>query len=516
MKKIYYLLLLVLNVLQGQSQTYVPDSTFNATGKKTYNFFNNIDRSYGSLIQDNEKIVIVGLSKNGSTGYFELCFARFELNGTLDNSFGTNGVTKVSMGNQMSIGGQTPVIKQDEQGRFVAVNTGRSSSGTSQDLMVCRLDSTGHIDNTFNGTGILFVDMTGGGSQPDEANAFTFDATGNIYLTGATRTGGSPLDNDFVIVKVTDAGQLDPTFDIDGKKLYNPTGSAEFGTGIVVQPDGKIVFAGTAGGKMFVARIDSTGAYDPTFNSVGYRQLSTISTSSEVYCLMLDSNNRIILGGTANSTSASIVRLLPTGAFDVTFNTVGYKSYMVGGLTSTVTGIAIDSTGKILLGGSIDNSSTGLNFYAARLDSTGLVDLTFNGTGFVQIPFATGSVDDEANNMLLLNDGRIFINGTGVVSSAVNEDIEMLLLKPVTIVSGLTNSEHSLTIGVYPNPANSIISVNCKREIVVEIINTEGQILKQQNVSSGTTEINIEAFPDGVYLLREKGSTTSSKFVKFD
>ncbi len=516
MKKSFLLFLLVLNVTISKSQSYVPDSTFNSTGKKTYNFFNNIDRSFGSLVQDDGKIVIVGLSKNTGTGSFELCFARFKLTGVIDSTFGTNGVTKVSMGNQGSIGGQTPVVKQDELGRFVAVNTGRSVSGSSQDLMVCRLDSTGHIDNTFNSTGVLFVDMTGGGTQPDEANAFTMDATGNIYLTGATRTGGTPLDNDFVIVKVTSAGQLDPTFDTDGKKLFNPTGAAEFGTGIAVQPDGKIVFAGTAGGKMFVARIDSTGAYDLTFNSTGYRQLTTVGSSSDVYCLALDSMNRIVLGGTSGGSSAAIVRLLPNGAFDTSFNLIGSKIYMVAGLTTTVTGMAIAPDGKIVFGGSIDNSSTGLNFYAARLDSTGTVDLTFNGTGYVQVPVATGNVDDEANNMLLLSDGRIFINGTGVLSSAINEDIEMLLLKPVTVVSGISINESSFINAVYPNPASNFITLNCKRETIVEILNTEGQLLKQLTATLGINKVNIETLPAGVYLIKEKGTATASKFVKYD
>lgn len=515
MKKSVILILLLLNFTLGKSQSYVPDSTFNLTGKKTYNFYNNIDRSFGSLIQDDEKVVIVGLSKNGSTGSFELCFARFKLNGVIDSTFGTNGVTKVSMGNQGSIGGQTPVVKRDELGRFVAVNTGRSASGTSQDLMVCRLDSTGHIDNTFNSTGVLFVDMTGGGTQPDEANAFTMDATGNIYLTGATRTAGSPLDNDFVIVKVTSAGQLDPTFDTDGKKLYNPTGMAEFGTGIAVQADGKIVFGGTAGGKMFVARIDSTGAYDSTFNNVGYRQLTTIGSSSDMTCLLIDSLNRIVLGGTSAGTSAAIVRLLPNGSLDSSFNIIGSKIYMVAGLTTTVAGIAIAPDGKIVFGGSIDNASTGLNFYAARLDSTGTVDLTFNNTGYVQILVTTGNVDDEANNMLLLQDGRIFINGTAVVSSAINEDIAMLLLKPITVVAGINQIEESNINAIYPNPANDFVNVNCKKVATIEVLNIQGKIVVAQQVNAGTTTIDLRTFAAGVYFVREKGQSVSTKVIKF-
>jgi len=180
MKKLFTIIVALTATVCTYAQTLVPDSTFGTNGKKTFTFFNNIDRSFGSVAQADNKVVIVGLSKNNGTGSFELCFARFYPSGIIDSTFGTNGTTKVSLGNQGSIGGMTPKIKMDPDGRFVAVNSGYGQS-TSQDIFMCRLDTAGMPDVTFNNTGSLFIDMTGTGTWPDIVNAFDFDAAGNIY-----------------------------------------------------------------------------------------------------------------------------------------------------------------------------------------------------------------------------------------------------------------------------------------------------------------------------------------------
>ena len=195
------------------AQVYAPDSSFNGNGIATITFYNNIDRGFGCAIQPDQKMVMVGLSKNPATNFFELCVARLILNTTFDTTFSSDGKSYVSMGNQGAIGGQTPKLKFDSDGKIVIVNSGSPNNGTSQDIMVCRLDTNGVLDATFNGTGVLFVDMTGAGTQPDLANDFDFDAQGNIYIVGATRTGGSPLDNDFAVIKVSPTGQLVSTFD---------------------------------------------------------------------------------------------------------------------------------------------------------------------------------------------------------------------------------------------------------------------------------------------------------------
>jgi len=124
-------------------QTIVPDSNFSSDGILSLNFYNNIDRGYGVAIQPDQKIIMVGLSKRPSSGYFELCFVRLNPDGTPDTTFSSDGYQYVSLGDQQSIGGQTPTVKLDGQGRIVAVNSGALVGNFGLDIFVCRLLSDG-------------------------------------------------------------------------------------------------------------------------------------------------------------------------------------------------------------------------------------------------------------------------------------------------------------------------------------------------------------------------------------
>ena len=514
MKKVLAIIIVAVTTFATHAQTIAPDSTFGTNGKKTFTFFNNIDRSFGSVVQENNRIVIVGLSRNTANTNFELCFARFYPSGIIDSTFGTNGKTSVSMGPQQYIGGMTPKIKIDQQGRFVAVNAGTGPGG-SDDIFMCRLDSSGIIDNSFNSTGSLFIDMTGSNTWPDIVNAFDFDASGNIYAVGATRNGGTPFNNDFAVVKITDSGLLDPTFDADGKKLFNPTNSAEFGRGLRVQPDGKVIIGGTAGGKMFLFRIDSTGAYDNTFNSNGQLTLTSVGSSSDMYDLTLDDYNRIVVGGVSSS-SAAVVRLNQNGTYDTTFAGIGRKLVLIGGTTSTLSSLAIDSNNAIVFAGSNTVTAAGLNFYIARLTASGVMDNTFNTNGYYSLAIGTGNVDDECEGVSILPDGRYFLNGTVVYSSAVNEDVGMCLLKRVPPVSTGINTVEAkeLDWSLQGNIVTDQLTVNCKKETAFAILTLDGKIMSTLNTIAGSNTVNVSGMANGLYFLTDVSNGASKQFFK--
>ena len=514
MKKLFTILVALTATVCTYAQSLAPDSTFGTNGKQIFTFFNNIDRSFGSVAQADNKIVIVGLSKNNSTGSFELCFARFYPSGIIDSTFGTNGTTKLSLGNQGSIGGMTPKIKMDHDGRFVAVNSGYGQS-SSQDIFICRLDTAGIPDVTFNNTGSLFIDMVVGGTWPDIVNAFDFDAAGNIYAVGATRNGFSPLNNDFAVVKVTTNGQLDPTFDTDGKKLFDPAGAAEFGRGLRVQPDGKIIIGGTAAGKMYLIRIDSTGNYDTSFNLTGKLSLSSIGSSSDMNDLTLDDSNRIVVGGITSS-YAAIARINPDGTYDTTFAGTGRKTVLIGGSTSTLSALTIDSANSIVFTGSNTVSGQGINFYIARLTEAGLMDNSFNTNGYYSLSIGTGNVDDESNSVAILPDGRYFLNGTVVYSSAVNEDIGMCLLKHIPPApTGIADVNPKETDWLLQgNIVTDQLTINCKREITFALLTLDGKIISTTNTLIGTNTININGLANGLYFLTDVNTGASKQFFK--
>lgn len=508
-------LILTLFASVASAQTYIADSSFNTNGQAIFTFYNNIDRGFGSTIQPDQKLVMVGLSKNPGTGSFELCVARMYLDYTFDSTFSGDGKAYVSMGNQASIGGQAPRVKVDSNGRIVIVNTGRSSTGTSQDMMICRLDSNGVLDNSFNGNGVLFVDLTGGGTQPDMASDFDFDANGNIYLAGVTRTGGTPLDNDFFVVKVKDNGQLDTSFDTDGKKLYNPTGFAEFGTGIRVLSDGHIVFGGVAGANMMIGKIDSTGMLDNTFNGNGY-VTAIFGSSSYMYGMELDSLERIVIAGTVQTanTSIGVARYFQNGTPDAGFGTNGKATIVFGNGSNEVTDLEITEGNKILISGMSFGGLTGMDFMVCRIDSSGTLDQSFNGNGYYSKNLVSGNTEEVANSLCVSDAGQIVLTGTIIYGSAINEDVGMMVIRPIPVVSALHEVITQDGIGAFPNPVQRELHLSFTNSSHIQIFNSEGKQVMNADLNSGNNVVDVSKLAPGIYFIYDIQNNVSGKFVK--
>ena len=124
MKKNFNHVLTIIAVLFGshqlnaQTYNYVPDSTFDGNGLKSFIFFNNIDRMYGCDLQADEKVVMAGISKNPSSGSYQLCAVRLDTDGAFDITFSGDGIEFISMGALNSVNGLTPKIKVASNGKI--------------------------------------------------------------------------------------------------------------------------------------------------------------------------------------------------------------------------------------------------------------------------------------------------------------------------------------------------------------------------------------------------------------
>lgn len=512
---VFVLASLVQSVQAQQVFNYVPDTTFDGNGLKDFVYFNNIDRMYGCALQADQKLITAGLSKNPQTGFFELCITRFDTIGDFDLSFGTNLGTAYVPLNTQSIGGMLPKVRIDDQGRILAIGYGFKPNGNSNDMVICRLDSNGVLDPTFNGNGVVFIDMTGTDTQPDQVSALDIDASGNIWLAGATRVGGTPLDNDFAVVKIRPNGSLDPSFNGTGKKLFNPTGAAEFSRGIKVDANGKIVVGGDAGANMFVMRFDSTGALDNTFNTSGTLTV-TFQLGSDMAALDFDSQGRILVSGQL-STSASnvaVARILPNGTLDPNFGFQGKYSYNIGGLGSFITAMHIQADDKILMGGYSNIAGNANDFMATRVDTAGVIDITFNTLGYVTQPVIAGAINEEANGMAVTNDGRIYLTGTIVYSSAINEDVALMRLAPVPASGvGISETNASSLLRVGPNPFRNELTIASRLTSEAALMDVQGRRVLSFSITEGINRIDSSSLPDGMYFLQVPG-TASIKLIK--
>ncbi|MBK7966641.1 MAG: SBBP repeat-containing protein [Bacteroidetes bacterium] len=448
--------------LKAQTYNYVPDSTFNGKGLLSFIFFNNIDRMYGCDLQADEKLVMAGISKNPGSGAYEICAVRLDINGAFDNSFNNDGVEFIPIGLANSANGLAPKIKVAPNGKIVIACTGIGAG--DQDFFICMLDTNGVLDTTFNSTGILMTDLLGTGSQSDVVSALDIDANGNIYVVGTTTALGLPINYDYAIIKVRPNGQLATTFSGDGKLTLDPTGASDFGKGIKVQADGKIVIGGTTGANMLIARLDSTGTLDNTFTAAGYT-IITFQLASEMGALTLDQNERIVVAGkliTSNSNMAT-ARYRSNGTFDPNYGFNGKYVYNVGGFANHVNDIHIQSDNKIIVAGYVADS-TGINkFMVSRIDTSGTVDISFNGLGFARQPVIPSNVNEVCNGMTVMADGRIILTGTTIYSANSDEEVAACRLKPVLVTSIHEIADENI-INIFPNPFENEIQLLSKEK----------------------------------------------------
>ena len=189
----------------------------------------------------------------------------------------------------------------------------------------------------------------------------------------------------------------------------------------MVQPNGKILVAGqaTIGGGIdsALARYDSNGALDTSFNGTGKLIASLGADIDAINAIALRPDGKIIAAGVVlNGTNYGFVVARfhgdiatgAPGALDTTFNGTGKVITAVGTGDDYASGVALQGDGKIVVGGSSFNGTKRV-FTVLRHNADGSLDATFRGTGVATADFGTGQ--EGASCIALQGDGKIVAAG---------------------------------------------------------------------------------------------------------
>jgi uncharacterized delta-60 repeat protein len=228
---------------------YLPDgkldSTFGSEGVVTTDF-GSAALGRDVLLQPDGKIVVVGLVQSaGISDGFAL--ARYEADGTLDETFGSGGEVMTGLGSYS--GGTAAVLQPD--GNIVAGGFARAS-GTG-DFVLLRYDATGGLDTTFGSEGQVTTDFVG---TSDFIVDLALQADGKIVATGGSETTHGQR---FALARYDPDGSLDRSFGNDGKVRTGFGDDICWATSLVLQKNGKIV----VGGWVFVRQSFAMARYLP-------------------------------------------------------------------------------------------------------------------------------------------------------------------------------------------------------------------------------------------------------------
>jgi uncharacterized delta-60 repeat protein len=318
----------------------------------------------------------------------------FRPRGEVDTSFGEQGATWVTLGQQ---GDEANAIAIQPNGKIIVVGT-----DSRQRFVTMRFQTDGDLDPTFGGDGVV---RTAAGAGFRVANDVVIQPNGRIVVVGWS----GDRTPKWALVRYLPDGRKDPTFGSHG--LVETSYRWAMGYGAALQPDGRIVVTGYSSWGFAVARYLPDGRLDPTFGDGGkiaHDEPSLLITDA----VSIRPDGKLILGGARDIFRHALVRLLPDGRFDRSFGGNGVVVVHTGCCEQNITSVIPLAGGKVLGTGyagpheSADEAPA--RFVALRVRNDGTLDDTWGGDGKVVTYFPGGA---RAWGAALREDGRLVLAG---------------------------------------------------------------------------------------------------------
>lgn len=313
---------------------------------------------------------------------------------------------------------------------------------------------------------------------------------GKALITGDFSSyGGLPYEG---FVRVDSTGEPEP-FNVNTTTDYGPTT-------IALQQDGKILLAGgfteyDGNGALYVARIHADGSYDSLFTSPFHQDQDFVNIRS----IALQTDGKILLGGDIGmvdtTATNNLIRLNTDGTLDTTFN-IG------SGFDNMIDRMYLQADGRLVVAGYFNEFNGASYPNVVRLEPNGEIDSTLyigNMDGFV---YAVAG--DQYGNVIVGGDfthiegvgrNRIARFGTGIPTETYNE--ERTIMPPLQ---------------VHPNPSSGMFNVLSTFPVleyhVIDVLGKRTMNWSHKTESLRST-MDLSSLAPGQYLIIAQGEERS-------
>ena len=390
------------------------DASFGGSGIVTDNFGGSFGIFARSVkIQPDGKILTGSAVLGADFQNFDFGILRYNSNGTLDTTFGTNGrqIVDVDGGSE-----SLPTVLLQTDGKIIVVGqrvvTGQSVRG----IVLTRLNANGSFDVSFGSNGKVITTF-------DSANK----VAANLQADGKLVVVGNWSGSSFSTARFNVDGMLDNSFGTNGVVQNNIAGNTGVSYAAAFQSDGKILVGGLIANSVsntgdFVAfRYTTNGAIDTTFGGIGYARVDFNGMRDAAQSLVVQPDGKIIAAGLATVATNlgnvfGIVRFNPDGSLDSTFGAAGKVSALpVNAFIDQINDrypTLLQPDGKIVVGRTRfinNNANDGKQSNIARFSANGSLDTTFGAGGQI----AT-TQNATLGDLALQTDGKIVAAGSGL------------------------------------------------------------------------------------------------------
>ena len=307
---------------------------------------------------------------------------------------------------------------------------------------------------------IAFIANTGLGAD-GFIDALALDTNANIFIGGGFSSFNGVQRNG--IARINPDGALDTT-------VFKPgVGANGTVSSILVQPDGQILVAGNFTSfnnavRNCIVRLNPDGTVDDSFDPLAGPLDDVFPESTGIHSLALQTDGRIIIGGDFTSVDDIsrnyIARLNADGSLDTSFDPGA-------GANDVINAVAVDTNGLILAGGAFTQLGTlGGSQGIARLNADGSVDTTF-GVG--------SGANDIVYSITLQPDGGILLGGLFTSINQTRRVSIARLLPDGTVDTSFMDTAYNQFAGLinpYYNP-----DINARNPVYATALQADGNIL---------------------------------------
>jgi uncharacterized delta-60 repeat protein len=370
-----------------QEHSFGLDLSFGSGGVATTSLSGTVLDSGRMALQPDGKLLAASATSSSSWRV-----TRFNSDGSLDTTFGTNGVVDTTLA-----GGTYPEVHSivvQSDGKILA--GGKYAGGTGTSVLV-RYNANGSLDTSFGSSGIASLTWITGwiediAVRPNGKILLAISFNGTVY---------------FRVAQLNSNGSRDTTFGLSsGYSTF--TGINDLARTVVLLDSGAFVLAGGGGGSAHVARCTSDGRLDTTFGTAGS---VAINYNVVINDAAADAQGRLVLAGhgtLGSNVDMVAMRLNANGAWDTSFSDDGIVATDFAGYADDALSLALQADGKIVLAGTAKTSTTASCSALLRYDVNGVLDATFGADGRYFDTIAPSSYSQETIPSIALQpDGEL-------------------------------------------------------------------------------------------------------------
>ena len=337
------------------------DSTFGTGGKVVATFDSSGDDLNAIALQADGKIVAAG-SIHGTA----FLLARFNADGSVDQTFGDNGSVQTTFGDPTA--GAGDAVLQADGKIIVAGVSGAGPYSELNDFALARYNADGSLDQSFGTGGKVITHFPGVTNTGSTATCVALQPDGKLVVGGTYKNEGTP--HQFALARYNSNGTLDSTFGQSGKVMTFVGAGDAFSFALVLQSNGRIVLAGysyTQGHDFSLVGYGSNGTLDSTFGNGGFMATDFSGASDDIaYAMTMQSDGKLVVGGRTGdypSFDFGVARYSSDGQLDQSFGTGGKVTTDIGSADYGYA-VALQRNGKFVLAGIAFNGSN-FDFAAA-------------------------------------------------------------------------------------------------------------------------------------------------------